>query len=177
MPTLFRLTSITGLLLTLSIALFATDVKTYHNDVARTGQNLEETILTLQNVKSSTFGKLFTMDVDAKIDAEPLYLAKLSIAGGTHNVLYAVTENDSMYAFDADTGSQLWKVSLLESGETASDARDCNQIAPKIGITSTPVIARGIGPNGTIYAVSMSKDASGNYYQRIHALDVSTGGE
>src|SRR5208337_493070 len=85
----------------------ATDVVTYHNDNARTGQNLSETILNLSNVKSSSFGLLFTMPVDGNIDAEPLYLSAVSIPGqGTHNVLYAVTENDSVYAFDADNGSQ-----------------------------------------------------------------------
>jgi outer membrane protein assembly factor BamB len=178
MPSRFRQTSSTAaLLLTVSLALAAEDVTTYHNDIARTGQNLHETILNLKNVNSSTFGKLFTMPVDAKIDAEPLYLSNLSISGGRHNVVYAVTENDSVYAFDADNGSQLWKVSLLENGETASDDLDCNQITPLIGITSTPVIDRDTGPNGTIYAVSMSKDSSGNYYQRIHALDITTGGE
>ena len=75
----------------------ATDVVTYHNDIARTGQNLQETILTTGNVKSSLFGKLFTLPVDGIIDAEPLYLSAVSIPGkGTHNVVYAVTENDSV---------------------------------------------------------------------------------
>src|SRR5580704_13085376 len=84
----------------------ATDVVTYHNDIARTGHNLEETILTTGNVNSSSFGKLFTSPVDGIIDAEPLYLSAVSIPGkGTHNVIYAVTENDSVYAFDADNGA------------------------------------------------------------------------
>jgi hypothetical protein len=75
----------------------ATDVVTYHNDIARTGENLQETILTTGNVKSSLFGKLFTLPVDGIIDAEPLYLSAVSIPGkGTHNVVYAVTENDSV---------------------------------------------------------------------------------
>jgi len=156
----------------------ATDVVTYHNDNARTGQNLSETILNLSNVKSSSFGLLFTMPVDGNIDAEPLYLSAVSIPGqGTHNVLYAVTENDSVYAFDADNGSQLWRVSLLEKGETPSDDHGCSQISPQIGITSTPVIDRNSGPNGTIYVVAMSVNKGGHYFQRIHALDITTGSE
>ena len=155
----------------------ATDVVTYHNDIARTGQNLHETILTTGNVKSSRFGKLFTFPVDGVIDAEPLYLSAVSIPGkGTHNVIYTVTENDSVYAFDADSGIPLWKVSMLKSGESPSDDHACGQISPQIGITSTPVIDRASGPHGTIYVVAMSKN-SAHYFQRIHALDITTGRE
>jgi len=156
----------------------ATDVATYHNDIARTGLNPNETILTLSNVNSSSFGKLFTMPVDGKIDAEPLYLSSVPIPGqGTHNVLYAVTENDSVYAFDADNGTLLWQVSVLGPGESASDDHQCLNIYPTIGITSTPVIDRKSGPHGTIYVVAMSEDANENPYQRIHALDITTGSE
>jgi outer membrane protein assembly factor BamB len=155
----------------------ATDVVTYHDDIARTGQNLQETILTTGNVNSSSFGKLFTHRVDGIIDAEPLYLSAVSIPGkGIHNVVYAVTENDSVYAFDADAGTLLWKVSVLKSGESPSDDRGCGQISPQIGITSTPVIDRASGPHGTIYVVAMSKNSS-SYFQRIHALDITTGRE
>jgi outer membrane protein assembly factor BamB len=95
------------------------------------------------NVKSSLFGKLFTLLVDGIIDAEPLYLSAGSIPGkGTHNVVYAVTENDSVYAFDADAGTLLWQVSVLGPGESPSDDHGCSQISPQIGITSTPVIDR-----------------------------------
>ncbi len=155
----------------------ATDVVTYHNDMARTGQNLQETVLTTRNVNPSSFGKLFTLPVDGVIDAQPLYLSAVSIPGrGTYNVVYVVTENDSVYAFDADRGGLLWQVSLLGSNETPADTHKCDQIRPQIGITSTPVIDRTSGPNGTIYVVAMSKDSS-RYYQRIHALDVSNGQE
>src|SRR5579863_5755568 len=156
----------------------ATDVVTYHNDIARTGQNLQETILTTGNVNSSTFGKLFTVPVDGIIDAEPLYLSAVSIPGkGTHNVVYTVTENDSVYAFDADAGTLLWQMSVLGSGESPSDDHGCGQISPQIGITSTPVIDRSSGAHGTIYVVAMSKNSSGKYFQRIHALDITTGQE
>jgi hypothetical protein len=157
----------------------ATDVVTYHNNIARTGQNPHEVILTTSNVNASSFGKLFTFPVDGIIDAQPLYLSAVSIPGqGTHNVAYAVTENDSVYAFDADLGTPLWHVSALESGEVPSDDRGCSQISPQIGITSTPVIDRSGGPHGTIYVVAMSKNSnSTQYFQRIHALDITTGQE
>src|SRR5579863_5137223 len=166
------------MLLLWAVSVFAADVTTYHNDIARTGQNLNETILTTSNVNSATFGKLFVIPVDGLVDAEPLYASAVTFpALGTHNALYVVTENDSVYAFDADTGAQLWHVSLLGSGETTSDDRGCTQVSPQIGITSTPVISRSNGPNGALYVVAMSKDASNNYYQRLHALDLTTGAE
>jgi outer membrane protein assembly factor BamB len=154
-----------------------TDVVTYHNDIARTGQNAQETILSYSNVDSSSFGKLFTFPVDGVIDAEPLYLSAVTIPGkGKHNVLYAVTENDSVYAFDADNGKQLWHVSVLGKGESPSDTHNCGQIGPQIGISATPVIDRESGPHGTINVVAMSKNSS-RYFQRIHALDITTGKE
>ncbi|MGO9272234.1 MAG: PQQ-binding-like beta-propeller repeat protein [Terriglobia bacterium] len=157
----------------------AQDVLTWHNDNARTGQNLQETILTPANVSPSTFGKLFVISVDGKVDAQPLYLSALSIPGqGTHNALYVATENDGVYAFDADTGRILWHVSLLGPGETPSDHRGgCTQVLPQIGITATPVIDRASGPYGTIYVVAMSKNGPLHYFHRLHALDVATGRE
>lgn len=155
------------------------DVLTFHNDIARTGQNLNETILALANVRSPTFGKVAFFTVDGKVDAQPLYLSNVSILGqGVHPVLYVVTEHASVFAFDANTGKHLWDVSLLGSGENTSDTRGCDEeVSPEIGITSTPVIDRSQGPNGAIYVVAMSKDASGNYFQRLHALDISNGAE
>jgi outer membrane protein assembly factor BamB len=155
----------------------AADVTTYHNDVARTGQHLNETALTLATVKSATFGKLGFYSVDGLVDAEPLYLSSMAIAGGTHNVLYVATENASVYAFDADTGTILWKTTTLAAGETPSDSLGCFQISPTIGVTATPVIDRSRGPNGAMYVVGMSKDAGGAYHQRIHALDAASGAE
>jgi len=153
------------------------DVTTYHVDVARTGLNPNETTLTTSNVAAATFGLLRTLPVDGKVDGQPLYLSGLSIGGQSHNVVYAVTEHDSAYAFDADTGAQLWKTSILRSGESTSGDHGCGQITPEIGITSTPVIDRKAGANGTIFVVGMSQDQSGNYHQRLHALDVTTGAE
>ncbi|MGF6655709.1 outer membrane protein assembly factor BamB [Paraburkholderia youngii] len=153
------------------------DVLTYHNDIARTGQNLGETTLTPANVTAAKFGKVGFFSVDGKVDAQPLFVASLAIAGGTHNVLYVATENDTVYAFDADTGATLWQVRTLGSGETPSDDLGCSQIVNTIGITSTPVIDRSRGTHGTIYVVAMSKDAAGGYHHRIHALDLATGAE
>jgi len=152
-------------------------VTTYHNDVARTGQNLSETTLTTSNVNSSTFGLLFALSTDGAVDAQPLYLPNLTISGASHNVLFVATEHGSVYGFDADNGTQLWQVSTLASGETPSDDRGCGQVSPEIGVTSTPVIDPNAGSHGTIYVVAMSKDANGNYHQRLHALDVTTGAE
>jgi outer membrane protein assembly factor BamB len=152
-------------------------VTTYHNDNARTGQNLNETILTTSNVNQSSFGKLFVVSVDGLVDAQPLYLPNISVSGQTHNLLFVATEHGSVYAVDADTGTQIWRVSTLLSGETPSDDHGCGQITPEIGVTSTPVIDPKEGPHGTIYLVAMSKDGSGSYHQRLHALDVTTGTE
>lgn len=153
------------------------DVTTYHFDVARTGLNPNETTLTTGNVNSSKFGLLRVLPVDGLVDGQPLYLSNLTAGGQQRNVVYAVTEHDSVYAFDADSGTQIWKTSILGSNETTSGDHGCGQITPEIGITSTPVIDRSAGPHGSIFVVGMSEDASGNYHQRLHALDATTGTE
>jgi outer membrane protein assembly factor BamB len=90
----------------------APDVTTYHDDVARDGLNAQETILTLSNVNSTQFGKIGFDTVDGLVDAEPLYLANVTAGGSLRNVLYVATEHDSVYAFDADSGVQIWKTSV-----------------------------------------------------------------
>jgi outer membrane protein assembly factor BamB len=157
-----------------------TDVVTYKNDLARTGQNLTESVLTLANVNATNFGLLRILAADGKVDAQPLYLAALTVQGAAHEVVFVATESDSVYAYDSDTGALLWHVSLLASGETVNDlpASKCQQVAPTIGITSTPVIDRSAGMHGIIYLVAMSRaSVSGAYHQRLHALDVTTGAE
>ena len=153
------------------------NVLTYHNDVARTGQNLAEITLTTGNVNSATFGKVFQVTLDGVVDAQPLYVAGISVSGqGTHNLLIAATENDSLYALDAHAGAQLWKVALLPAGETPSDDRGCSQVTPQIGITSTPAVALEAGTGGgAVFAVAMSKDSSGNYHQRLYKVSLATG--
>lgn len=156
-----------------------TDVVTFKNDNGRTGQNLTETLLTPSNVNSQSFGLLRSLSVDGKVDAQPLYLSQLTVGGASHNVVFVATEHASVYAYDADTGSKLWQVTLLAQGETTakqSDAFGCSQVVPELGITATPAIDRNAGSHGTIYVVAMSKDAS-HFHQRLHALDVTTGEE
>ena len=159
----------------------AVDVVTYHYDNLRTGQNLTETQLTATaNVQQAKFGLLGSLVVDGHVDAQPLYLSKLPIPNkGTKNVVYVVTEHNSVYAFDADTVSGntstiLWKTSVMAPGESTGDDRNCGQVTPEIGVTGTPVIDRA---RNAIYLVSMSKDSGGNYIHRLHALDLTTGSE
>jgi outer membrane protein assembly factor BamB len=150
------------------------DVTTYHNDVARTGQNLRETALTLANVNTASFRKLRTLAVDGKVDAQPLVLANLLINGSPHETVFVGSEHGTVYAFDANTGAVLWQRSLLGANESPGDGQGCDQVVPEIGITATPVIDRA---SGTIWLLAMSKTAGGTYVQRLHALDVSSGAE
>ncbi len=156
------------------------DVITYHYDNLRTGQNTSETTLTTANVTQTKFGKLGSFNVDGNVDAQPLYLSNVAIPNkGTKNVLYVVTEHDTVFAFDADsvngtTSTLLWSVSMLAAGETSSDDRGCGQVSPEIGITSTPVIDR---TRNAIYLIAVSKTSGGNYIHRIHALNLTTGAD
>ena len=154
------------------------DVLTEHFDNLRTGLYGAETKLNPTNVKEATFGKLFELPVDGKVDAQPLYVEGVAVSGqGTHDVVYVVTEHDSIYAFDAETtpdaGGPLWTKTALLAGETPSDARSCGQVTPEIGITATPVIDLA---TSTMYFVAMSK-IGGVYHQRLHAMDITSGAE
>jgi hypothetical protein len=160
-----------------------TPVLQYHNDLASTGQNLNETILTTSNVNSGSFGKLFSTAVDGQVYAQPLFLSGVSIAGGTHNVVFAATEHDTVYALDADSGAVLWQKNYLQAGERTRTSNDVGttDITPQIGITGTPVIDSA---SGTIYFVTKATTAptgtnasTSNTVQRLHAVDVATGNE
>ena len=154
------------------------DVVTHHYDISRSGANLNETMLTTANVNSTSFGKIAEFSVDGQIDGQILYLSQLAIPGkGSKNVLYFATENDSVYAVDADSinassATVLWKTTAHPAGETPlvpSDA-GCGYINP-VGIISTPVIDRG---RNAIYVVSASK-SGGTVHHRVYALDLTTG--
>lgn len=146
-------------------------VLTYHNDDARDGAYLEEVALTPANVNATQFGKLASYPVDGQVYAQPLYLPQISIAGGTHDVVYVATQNDSVYAFDADaTGTQnktFWHVSL----GVPVTKNDYSGVSPVVGILSTPVID---ATTDTIYVFAES--SSGPLFS-LHALDVATGKE
>ena len=159
---------------------------THQNDNARTGQNLNETVLTPSNVNQTQFGKLFSYAIDGQAFASPLYVASVSIPGqGFHNVVYVATEHDSVYAFDADglVSTPLWNVSFINpaAGITTVSMIDnpniCCDIYPEVGITSTPVIDQ---TTGTLYVVARTAEVSGsttNYVTRLHALDITSGAE
>src|SRR5579863_6117964 len=154
-------------------------VLTQHNDVGRTGQNLNETTLTPQNVSSGGFGKLFSYTVDGQIYAQPLYVPNVSIPGqGIHNVIYVATELDSVFAFDADglTGTPLWQDSFIAMSQGIAPVpcwgSECG-VYPYYGVTSTPVIDPS---TNTMYLVSRSHQAStGLGFSYLHALDITTG--
>ena len=159
-------------------------VTTYRNNLARTGENLAETILTPANVNPVQFGKIFSRPVDGQIYAQPLYLPSVAIAGkGVHNVVFVATQHDSVYAFDADSNTgpnepPLWQVSLANTaaGEATAgvaDVLNCPTIAPELGITGTPVIDPS---TNTLYVVAMTKRGD-QIFHRLHALDITSGAE
>jgi hypothetical protein len=144
-------------------------VLTYHNDDRRDGVNANETILNLSNVNVNQFGKLAALRVDGQIYAQPLYLPNLTIGTTQHNVVFVATENDTVYAFDADTRATLWQHHL----GLPLQINDTEGIKPLLGITSTPVID---STTGTIYVLTDGLEATRKVY-RLHALDVVTGHE
>lgn len=161
----------------------AAQMTTAQYDNARTGAYLNETALTPANVNPRQFGKLFTLKVDGDVYAQPLFLAGVEIPGkGRHDVLFVVTEHDSVYAFDAygKPSAPLWQVSFLRNGATTIPERDteCFFIQPEVGITSTPVID---SRSGTLYVLARTKQqhalSANEYHQQLDALAVTTGVE
>ncbi len=163
-------------------------ILTSRYDNARTGANTNEFLLTPGNVNVNTFGRLFTYAVDGYIYTQPLYVANLAIPGqGTHNVVFVATEEDSVYAFDADSnlgtnGGLLWHTNLgtwilSDNGEFGNRyAAQYPDLVPDVGITGTPVIDLA---SGTIYVDAATREvgATTNYYHRIHALNITNGAE
>jgi hypothetical protein len=179
-----RLAIVAALILSTALATAAQiSVLTQHNDIERTGQNTNETILNTSNVNVAHFAKLFSLPVAGQVYAQPLYVQNVAIAGTNHNVLIVATETDHLYAFDADTkGPALWTASMVDqahgakSGEhslQSSTTIGCTDLQPQIGISSTPVID---ALAQTIYVEAKSQLGS-TYIHRLHALDLATGHE
>jgi len=166
-------------------------VTTYHNDLSRDGANTQEYALNASNVNSTTFGKLFSCTVDQAIYTQPLWLPNVSINSAPHNVVVVATQNDSVYAFDADASPcvQLWHANLLDTAHGANSGEapvpsglpgyqvgeGAGDIQPLVGVTGTPVIDP---TTNTLYVVSKSYVTSGpTFYQRLHAIDLTSGNE
>jgi len=167
-------------------------VTTYHNNSSRDGVNTHEFALTTSNVKTATFGKLFSCTVDGAIYAQPLWVANLTVGVAKHNVILVATQHDSVYAFDADSNASpcvpLWHANLLDSahGGTSGESSVASgsgglvgsgfgDLAPEVGVTGTPVIDLS---SSTLYVVSKSAIANlPSFFQRLHALNLTTGNE
>jgi hypothetical protein len=167
-----------------------TGVLTYHNNLSRDGTNIHEFALTTSNVNTATFGKLFSCQADGAIYAQPLWVPNLTVAGAPHNVIIVATQHESLYAFDADATpcTALWHVNLADSAHGGSSGETSvlsagsgalvgsgyGDISPEVGITGTPVIDP---TTNTLYVVSKSVNASTQFFQRLHAIDLTTGAE
>ncbi len=154
-------------------ALAQVSVTTQHNDLNRSGDNLNETILTQNNVNVSTFGLLDKITVDNQIYGQPLVVSGLAIAGGTHNVVFVGTTNNSVYAFDADTGAQYWHVNFGTPITNANYGTGCVDIDGEAGIVGTPVISTS---TNTLYIVNSLNNA-GTFSFMLHALNLATGAD
>ena len=191
-------TSIADVTKSASISVGVTDlpgVLTFHNNLSRDGTNTHEFVLTTSNVTTATFGKLFSCQADGAIYTQPLWIPQLSVGGAPHNVIVVATQHDSLYAFDADASpcATLWHVNLLDSAHGGSTSEmtvpsgttgnyvggGAGDITPEVGVTGTPVIDPS---SQTLYVVSKSvvpaaTPATSAYYQRLHAIDITTGKE
>ena len=184
-------TSVADVTKSASIPIGVTDLPgalTYHNNLSRDGTNTHEFALTTSNVNTSTFGKLFSCQADGAIYAQPLWIPNLKVAGASHNVAVVATQHESLYAFDADATpcTTLWHANLIDSahggtsGETSVPSAGTvalvgngfGDISPEVGITGTPVIDP---TTDTLYVVSKSVNASTQFFQRLHAIDLTTG--
>ena len=159
-------------------------VTTYQYDTNRSGTNPNETILTPTNVNVSQFGRLMVFPVQGYVYAQPLYMSGLTIGGTSHNVLFVATEHDQLYAFDVNSGQQLWHTNFLANSglqrivsSVSSNDVDCTDLVPEIGITGTPVIDTA---TNTLYGSVETKEYTAQspvrtFYHRLHALDITTG--
>jgi len=169
-----------------SITVTGTAVVTYQYNVQRNGANLYETTLTPANVNQTLFGKIFACSVDSSVYGQPLFMPKQSIAGGTHNVVFVATENNSVYAFDADgkTCTPLWHTSIGTPAPCTSNlptpGNSCSAIlgTSTVGITSTMFIDPTQGTHGVIYAEGRTAPGGvAPFFHELHKLDLITGKE
>lgn len=172
------------ILLCASLATAQVPVTTYQYDISRSGTNTHETTLTPSNVNVSTFGRKMVFSVQGYVYAQPLYLPNLTIGGTSHNVVFIATEHDQVYAFDVNSGAQLWQANLLKGvspldvvTSVPSSEVSCSDLVPEIGITGTPVIDTA---TNTMYVVAKIKEHNPvtgvtRYYHRLHGLDITTG--
>lgn len=138
------------------------------------GVQADEVLLTPSSVSSGKFGQKWSAAVDGGIWGQPLYMNAVTINGKVRNAVFVTTSNDSVYAFDADTGSLLWKKSFLSTGVTAVAGASV-KISNTTGILSTPVIDQS---TGILYVVAETSENSATYFpHRLHALTITTGQE
>jgi outer membrane protein assembly factor BamB len=152
------------------------DVLTQHNDLDRTGSNLRETVLTPASVASGRFGMIFEYRVDDQLYTQPLVATGVEIGGGRHDVVYATTVSNSVYAFDANdagSGKPLWHVNFGAPADLHDADFGCTDINGNMGIIGTPVIN---GEKTALYVVSLTK-SGGKFEQRLHKLDLATGAD
>jgi hypothetical protein len=162
-------------------------VYTYHNDAARDGANIQEYALTPANINTTSFGKLASCAVDGAIYGQPLWVANVAVSGVKHNVVFVTTQHDTLFAFDGESNScvTLWSINLIDAahGGTSGEApvpsgsvgNGAGDIQPEVGVNGTAVID---GSNGTLYVVSKSIDSTlSTFYQRLHAIDITSGAE
>ncbi|MGA2905016.1 MAG: hypothetical protein ABSD98_14380, partial [Candidatus Korobacteraceae bacterium] len=159
-------------------------VTTYQYDNNRSGTNTNETTLSTTNVNVAQFGRLTVFPVQGYVYAQPLYVPNVTIGGTSHNVLFVATEHDQVYAFDVNTGQQLWQANFLSGtgpllvvSTVSSTDVNCTDLVPEIGITGTPVIDAA---TNTLYVMVETKEYNPqtgitNFYHRLHALDITTG--
>lgn len=160
-------------------------VSTYQNDTYRSGANTRETTLTQSNVNAAQFGRQAVLNVRGFVYAQPLYVPNVNINGVPRNVVFVATEHDQVYAFDANSGQQLWVKNLLIStgaliqvNPIPSSDTGCGDLVPEIGITGTPVIDV---PNNEMFLIANTKEFNAvtqttQYFQTLYALDIRTGG-
>lgn len=184
---------LSGQLETLEVRCLLASVVTYHNDAARTGQNLEETVLTRANVNVNTFGKVFSVTLDGDVYAQPLVKENVNITVGPHagvrNVVFMATQHGSLYAIDGSARSStgqgvvLWKRNLLDTGLPGATSvgpvlREdvgSGSAYPETSITGTPVINEA---TNTLYVLTKSREVVNgelHFVHRIHSINISNG--